>query len=243
MEKREMTKDEILNKIREAAKASGGQPPGIKRFTDITGIRPWVWGKYWTKFGDALIEAGFERNKPWTRYPEGFLEERIIPVIRRLGKYPTQSEMRLQHFENPEVPYNYLKKRRRDDFIRTLVRYCEKTPGYDDILDICRPIIDKFNEPEAEGLINNSTAREGQVYLYKRGKYYKIGYSKDPVRRGKEMRADSPDPLKFIHSIPTNDPSGVEAYWHNRFKSKRIEGEFFKLDRKDIDEFKRWKRM
>ena len=88
--------------------------------------------------------------------------------------------------------------------------------------NIVRPKLEKFGEKEKDDVTDNSSSSVGEVYLYKRGKYYKIGHSKDPVRRGKEMRLELPEPLKLIHSFKTDDPSGVEAYWHKRFENKRL---------------------
>jgi hypothetical protein len=62
-------------------------------------------------------------------------------------------------------------------------------------------------------------------------------------RREWELGVKIPIAPKAINSIETDDPAGVEAYWHRRFADKRGEGEWFNLDANDIAAFKRWKRI
>ena len=83
----------------------------------------------------------------------------------------------------------------------------------------------------------------GYVYLLKSGRYYKIGKAVAPDRRRYEIGLQLPEKAEPVHSIETDDPSGVEAYWHRRFAEKRGEGEWFDLSAEDIKAFKRWKRI
>ena len=84
---------------------------------------------------------------------------------------------------------------------------------------------------------------EGFVYLIKSGRYYKIGRSNAASRREYELALQMPEKAIKLHEIRTDDPPGIEAYWHNRFAAKRRGGEWFDLDAADVNAFKRRKFM
>ena len=83
----------------------------------------------------------------------------------------------------------------------------------------------------------------GFVYLMKSGRYYKIGRSNSSGRREYELAIQLPDRADKMHEIRTDDPVGIEAYRHNRFESKRKNGEWFDLTPPDIKTFRRRKFM
>ena len=80
---------------------------------------------------------------------------------------------------------------------------------------------------------------DGSVYLLKLGKHYKIGKTFSVPRRHREIALELPEKPEVVHLIATDDPTGIELYWHNRFASKRTNGECFALTRKDVRAFKR----
>jgi hypothetical protein len=79
----------------------------------------------------------------------------------------------------------------------------------------------------------------GYVYLLRHGQHYKIGRSNDTVRRRREIALLLPQELEHVHVIETDDPEGIEAYWHRRFASTRVRGEWFALTSGDVAAFRR----
>jgi hypothetical protein len=73
----------------------------------------------------------------------------------------------------------------------------------------------------------------------KSGKHYKIGHSNSAGRREYELAIQLPEKLTTVHTIRTDDPPGIETYWHNRFAAKRLRGEWFDLTRDEVQAFKR----
>lgn len=95
-------------------------------------------------------------------------------------------------------------------------------------------------KPDEDGPPDDSLRIQGYVYMLRSGRKYKVGFTSSPVRRFREVKLELPDETTQVHTIPTDDPGGIEKYWHQRFKEKRIrDTEFFLLDADDVRAFKR----
>jgi hypothetical protein len=79
----------------------------------------------------------------------------------------------------------------------------------------------------------------GVVYLLKSGVNFKIGRSNDLMGRLSQLKTGQSNALVLVHTIATDDPPGIEAYWHRRFADRRIKGEWFKLNSADVSAFRR----
>lgn len=240
-----MTKQQILDEIKRTAKENGGKPLGTARFESETGIKPYDWGKFWVKFGDAQKEAGLTSNQFQSAYADEILIEKLINLARKIGKLPGQREMIVERNIDATFPSDgafYRFSKTKKQLAEKVFEYCKSRNGYNDVIEICTPILEKSDGQKGTEDTNTSESL-GEVYLFKSGKYYKIGKTYDAVRRGSELRIQLPEKMDLIHSIKTDDPSGIEAYWHRRFEAKRMNGEWFDLNTSEIKAFKRWKRI
>lgn len=240
-----MKKEHILQEIKRTATANGGVPLGSRKFFEETGIKVADWkGKLWARWGDALREAGLEPNQLQTAYDENFLIEKLIGLMRELGKFPVVAEIRLKKVRDPSFPNDktYSKRYKTKKELASKIRdYCQGRAGYEDVLDMCAAVPEHADGREETA--DESKEDFGFVYLMKSGKFYKIGKSNAAGRREYEIAIQLPEKLKTVHAIRTDDSAGIEAYWHNRFAAKRKGGEWFDLDASDIAAFKRRKFM
>lgn len=241
-----MTKAEILAQIRRTASENTGMPLGMRTFERETGIRTADWfGIHWRSWGDAVKEAGFEPNTRTARIDDNQLILRYCLLARELGRFPTKGDFRLKKRSDSTFPSESTFVRRFGSFPATRSRahaFCVENAAFADVEALLA------ETPSARTAIAASPAAAtstGFVYLVKHGSRseYKIGKTINPLRREGEMRLQLPERLSPVHYIETDDPAGIEAYWHARFASKRKEGEWFALTREDVAAFKRWKRI
>jgi hypothetical protein len=71
----------------------------------------------------------------------------------------------------------------------------------------------------------------------------KIGKASSVEARHRQLKIQLPQTAEVVHRIKTDDPHGIESYWHRRFADKRLNGEWFSLSAADVKAFRRRKFM
>jgi hypothetical protein len=241
-----MTRDDILREIRRIATDDGGVAPGQGRFIAETGLTETDWrGRYWARWSDAIREAGLTPNEGNVAFSEEHLLANLAQLTKELGRFPVQAEIRMKARRDNEFPSHNTFSRfgGKNAMARRLHTWCV-AQGDEEAAALCVPAITPEAEARGDGESSDSVAA-GYVYLVRHGsrREYKIGRTNNPLRREGELRTELPEQLLPVHQIETDDPSGVEKYWHVRFPDKRKNGEWFALNSDDVRAFKRWKRI
>jgi Meiotically Up-regulated Gene 113 (MUG113) protein len=231
-------RDQIISEIRRIANEDGGKAPGIRAFERLTGIREASWrGIYWARWGDALTEAGFAANEWQGKHDSEFVLLKLIEACRHYGRIPTVDELKIyartrEGFPSSKAMYQHFGSK--EALLQNLRAWLADKNEFADVASM-------LGTPATKDGIAAPNQQEGLVYLIKSGAHYKIGRSGELERRVKEIRVALPEAATLVHSIRTDDPAGIEAYWHRRFGDKRANGEWFKLTSADVTAFKRRK--
>jgi hypothetical protein len=240
-----VTKAHILQEIKRTAEENGGMPLGTQRFESETGIKPSDWkGRYWVRWSDAIREANYAPNQLSKPGDIAVVLDKYARLVHELGHLPVDPELRLKRRSDCAFPSPSAFRRfgTKLELIEHLAQHCRKHAVYDDVVRLC----EEYASQTKQEVANDSEYREeeiGFVYLIKSGRFYKIGKAKDADYRVGAIRLQLPEKAKRIHAIRTDDPSGIEAYWHKRFEAKRKNGEWFELNAEDVVAFKRRKFM
>ena len=226
-------REHIISEIQRLALADNGKAPGRLAFTAATGITMGKWcGVYWARWSEALADAGCSANSMQPRLNSDDIIVQVAILCRQLGRMPTSSDMKLKSNQHSDFPSEKTVYNHFDNIagVRSALRRLAETPEYADLIGMI--------PTETKNTNSTSTkSREGLVYLLKSGAHYKIGRSDNLERRVKQIAISLPERVNLIHAIRTDDPVGIEAYWHNRFAERRANGEWFNLSAGDLKAF------
>lgn len=140
----------------------------------------------------------------------------------------------------------YLNKLELQNFVEKISNVLK---SYDEIeIDNLNKEVKKYHEEELRKLEESMCVTEsprakqkGFVYFITDDtKLVKIGLSKNVNTRFKTMQTGN-STLKMIYYIETKDMDLTEKLFHERFKKKRIHGEWFQLTDADIEYIKKGK--
>jgi hypothetical protein len=230
---RKFTRARIIAHIRGIAAENGGVPPGKMQFQSKTGIKPSAWaGRLWARWSDALREAGFAPNARTSRLRDDDMLGWLADAARLFGCIPATTDMEMYRSSGRRLPCHQAFMHHfgsKAGMLRSLKRWAAASPERADIAAMLDGIVE---EPDPPRRIM------GAVYLLRSGRSYKIGCSRAPQQRVRDVQQSLPQPARLVHAIDTDDPYGIEAYWHRRFAEKRSRGEWFKLSADDVAAFR-----
>ena len=235
------TKSEILDEIRRIASGHAGSL-SLKKFIELSELSErQVRGRYWATWNEALTEAGIGTkvfSKP--KSDETAVVAALAQLTEELGSWPTETQLTVERHRNTSFPSIHVFRRLNKEMFlpAKVLSYCTEIDGLSTAKEVAQAKVDANSPQENKSQLSIA----GYVYMMRSGKRYKIGKSNSPSRRYREVRLDLPDETILVHTIPTDDPSGIEAYWHRRFSDKRVrDTEFFELAAADVAAFKRRK--
>jgi Meiotically Up-regulated Gene 113 (MUG113) protein len=217
---REAQRARMIGDIRKIAAANGGAPPGLRQFISRTGIRrSHCIGMIWPRWSEALRYAGFAPNERQSRLDDPELLAAIAEVARIIGRIPAVTDLNTWRASGRRLSSHSTYLRHFGSMAGLLRSMKEWAGASPDRADITGMLAGVSGPPEFQQRIL------GAVYLLRHGQSYKIGCSKKVQRRIVRLQQALPATAKLVQLINTDDPRGIEAYWHRRFAEKRSRGE------------------
>ncbi len=174
-------RDQILTEIKRLAETNGGQPPGWNTFSKATGIRIHEWrGVYWSKWGDATREAGFEPNTRIEGYGNEYFLKKLAEATRHFGAIPNTIQMAMYRRTDSTFPARQTFNANFSSRAEMLARLADLVRQDEQYKDLTAIVADIPSEPID---VPKTATTEGLVYLIKSGAHCKIGRSDELARQ------------------------------------------------------------
>jgi len=245
-----LSKDELIALVQRAARANGGRPQGKDHFFSDHGLtKRDLWALGIRSYGDLCELAGYVRNRFAQKPMEADqLFEPLALLTVQIGRFPDTTDREIARRGGAPIPeYRAYRTAQNTNgpLLQQLLEWCRSHPQHSGALQSLEAHVSRVDgaAPPARKRVKVVT---GYVYLLRyggRGRKYKIGRSEAPPRRHSQISGMVPDELAIVHVIASDDPIGIERYWHQRFENKLIPNkkEIFLLDAEDVAAFKRRK--
>lgn len=240
-----MNRDQILAEIKRVAEANSSVVVGERVFFAQTRLNRRVLRRAgFPNYGAAVEAAGYRRNQLKQAYSDDQLFAPLAQLAREVGHCPTTGERAVARYKAPTFPGEAAVSRRarQEPLAQQLLRWCRDEPAFQDVarmLESTVPLQDGNSTLETRG----RKIVTGYVYLMRygaHGKDFKIGHTENVQRRQSQIDMVSPRDVRVVHSIETDDPEGIEKYWHERFSERRVKTkEVFHLTPDDVAAFRR----
>lgn len=234
-----LSKDEIISAYKGLVTANAGRRVGEKIFVRETGISRYFWqGGYWRSWSAFQTDAGYAPNLPNEKTPDEIVLDSFARLTLEQGRIPSEADLVLKRRSHGSFPNKLCFRRwgNHHALLKRVEEHCEKRPEFRPVLKLVRGEMSANLDRRIR-----SFAIKGFVYLIRSGKYSKLSRSNAAGRRLRELAIQLPDKPNTTHVLETDDPEGIERYWHTRFADRRVrEGaEWFSLIPEDIRAFKR----
>jgi hypothetical protein len=237
-----MNREQIILQIKRTAEANGNIPLGERlSFRETKLTRNALRRNGFANYGSAVQAAGYKRNQLHQAIGDDQLFTPLAALAREVSHFPTEGERAVARYKDPVFPGpSAFRRRAKSEPLRqALLNWCCGNELFADVrqlLELTQSKTKPAQNPRRSKIVN------GYVYLmrYGSGKDFKIGCTENISRRQSQIDKMSPDDVRLIHSIETDDPRGIEKYWLQRFSERRVKTkEVFRLTPDDISAFKR----
>jgi hypothetical protein len=128
-----------------------------------------------------------------------------------------------------------LAPRLNDDQMAVIVRQlCTGEPISPEYIQAPKPV----SPPPPPPPISAPIVRHQVTHIYLiegQPEHFKIGKSKNVLSRLSSLGTGLPHKPRLIHSFPAKTPARAESVLHQKFKDKRLNGEWFRLTPEDVE--------
>jgi len=132
------TRQEILQAITRTAVA--GRALGQNAFSSASGIKQHKWRRHWTRWNQAVVEAGFPPNTLTPKYTDETLGICLAELARSLGTAPVKGDVDHKKAADPTFPsYEAFARWKGSGALASaLHRFCADRKDLSDVTAMCQ---------------------------------------------------------------------------------------------------------